>query len=129
MNFVHIVAIVAVGQFMAFGFLVGRARAAHGVKAPQVSGSEEFDRAFRVQMNTLELLVCFLPALFIASLYWPPLIMALIGVVYIVGRFIYRRTYLADPATRGTGFLLSIIPVAILLVAGLLGALIGLVSA
>lgn len=35
-------------------FNVGRARGRYGVKAPAVSGHEMFERAFRVQMNTLE---------------------------------------------------------------------------
>lgn len=54
MNYVHIVAVLAVLQFFLFGILVGRARAKHGIKAPATSGSELFERAFRVHMNTLD---------------------------------------------------------------------------
>ena len=61
MNYVHIVAMLAVLQFLIFAILVGRARGTHGVPAPATSGHEIFDRAFRVQMNTLEQLVAFLP--------------------------------------------------------------------
>jgi glutathione S-transferase len=32
---------------------VGRARVKYGIKAPAVTGNEHFERAFRVQMNTL----------------------------------------------------------------------------
>ena len=123
MNYVHIVALLAVLQFFVFGILVGRARAKYGIKAPATSGNEEFERAFRVHMNTLEQLVGFLPALLIAGIYWPDAVVAGIGVVYLVGRFVYRRSYLADPAKRGPGFGLTVLPTFVLLAAGLLGAI------
>jgi uncharacterized MAPEG superfamily protein len=125
MNYVHIVAVLAVLQFFLFGILVGRARARHGIKAPATSGSEPFERAFRVQMNTLEQLVGFLPALLIAGQYWPNAIVASIGVVYLVGRFLYRQLYIADPSKRTAGFVLTVIPTFILLAMALLGAIIG----
>lgn len=122
MNYVHIVAVLAVLQFFLFGILVGRARAKYGVKAPATYGNEHFERAFRVHMNTLEQLIGFLPALLIAGLYWPNTIIAGIGVVYLVGRFLYRQLYIADPAKRGPGFLLTVIPTFTLLAAALVGA-------
>ncbi|PMR71647.1 MAPEG family protein [Halomonas heilongjiangensis] len=122
MNYVHIVAVLAVLQFFLFGILVGRARAKYGIKAPATSGNEHFERAFRVHMNTLEQLIGFLPALLIAGLYWPNTIIAGIGVVYLVGRFLYRQLYIADPAKRGPGFLLTVIPTFTLLAAALVGA-------
>ena len=123
MNYVHIVAVLAVLQFFLFGILVGRARAQHGIKAPATSGHELFERAFRVQMNTLEQLVAFLPALLIASVYWPNAIIASIGAVYLIGRFLYRHQYLADPAKRGPGFILTVVPTFILLAASVVGAI------
>ena len=66
MHLVHVVALLAVIQFMVFSFLVGVARDKYGVRAPAISGNDAFERAFRVQMNTLEQLAGFLPALFIA---------------------------------------------------------------
>ena len=122
MNFVHVVAIAAVLQFLFFGILVGRARAKYGVKAPATSGNEHFDRAFRIQMNTLEQLVCFLPALLIAGVYWPDAVIAGIGLVYLAGRFLYQRSYAANPAKRGPGFVLTVIPTFVLLAAALVGA-------
>ncbi|MEZ5650954.1 MAG: MAPEG family protein [Burkholderiaceae bacterium] len=125
MHLVHIVALLAVLQYLLFGFMVGRARGRYGVKAPATSGNEHFEREFRVQMNTLEQLVGFMPALLIAAVYWPDLVVAAIGAVYLLGRFMYRRSYLKDPAGRGAGFLLTILPTAVLIVAGLAGALTG----
>jgi glutathione S-transferase len=122
MNYVHIVAVLAIIQFFLFGILVGRARGKYGIKAPATSGNESFEREFRVHVNTLEQLVGFLPALLIASLYWPNAIIASIGAVYLAGRVVYRRSYVADPSKRGAGFALSIIPTFTLLVACLIGA-------
>jgi hypothetical protein len=123
MNYVHIVAVLAIVQFFFFGILVGRARAKHGVKAPATSGHEQFDRAFRVQMNTLEQLVGFLPALLLASVYWPNAIIAGIGAVYLIGRFLYRQQYISDPAKRAPGFFLTVIPTFTLLAAVAAGAI------
>ena len=123
MNFVHIVAVLAVLQFFLFGILVGRARAKYGIKAPATSGSEPFEREFRVHVNTLEQLVGFLPALLIAGQYWPNALVASIGVIYLVGRFLYRQLYLADPGKRTLGFVLTVIPTFILLAAAVVGAI------
>ncbi|UOO76837.1 MAPEG family protein [Neisseria sp. Dent CA1/247] len=122
MNFIHIIALLALIQYLFFGILVGRARAKYGINAPAVSGNEHFERAFRIQANTLEQLVVFLPALFIAAHYWQPTVIALIGVVYLIGRFLYWRAYTADPQTRAVGFLLTVLPTFILILAGLAGA-------
>jgi uncharacterized membrane protein YecN with MAPEG domain len=122
MNYVHIVAVLAISQFMYFGIVVGGARGKYGVSAPATSGHEMFDRAFRIQMNTLEQLVCFLPALLLAGVYWPNTIIAAIGAVYLVGRFLYARSYNKDPATRTLGFGLSVLPTFTLLGAAGLGA-------
>ena len=123
MNYVHLVAILAVVQFFFFGILVGRARAKDGIKAPATSGSEHFERAFRVHSNTLEQMVGFLPALLIASLYWPNLIIAGIGVIYLVGRLVYWRLYMENPYKRGLGFLLTVFPTFVLLAAAAVGAM------
>lgn len=125
MKFVHVIAVLAIIQFMVFGILVGRARVRHGVKAPAVHGNEHFERAFRIQMNTLEQLVCFLPALFLAAQYWSSVFVSLAGVVYLAGRVAYWRSYTADPSTRSLGFALTVMPTVVLLLAALLGALFG----
>ena len=122
MTYIHIIATLAVVQYFVFGILVGRARAKYGVKAPAISGNEGFERAFRVQMNTLEQLAGFLPAMFIAAQYWPAKAVAAVGVVYLLGRFVYWRSYLNDPTKRQLGFLITVVPTFILLGASLVGA-------
>jgi len=123
MQTVHIIALLAVVQYLVFGFLVGRARGRYGVKAPATTGNEHFERAYRVQMNSLEQLVGFIPALFIAALYWPSSMVAAIGAIYLIGRLLYRNAYVRNPASRGLGFLLTIAPTTLLILAGLAGAL------
>lgn len=122
MNYIHIVTLLALMQYFYFGFCVARARAKYGVYAPAVSGNEHFERAFRIQANTLEQMVVFLPALYIAAFYWNETLVAAIGAVYLAGRFLYRRAYTADPKTRTAGFLLTVAPTFILMAAGLAGA-------
>lgn len=121
MNYIHLVALAAIAQFLLFGIMVGRARAKYGVKAPAISGHPMFERAWRVQMNTLEQLVCFLPALFLAGMYWSNVIIGFIGLVYLFGRFIYWRSYLADPSKRSLGFVLTVLPTFALVIAAFVG--------
>jgi uncharacterized MAPEG superfamily protein len=123
MNYVHIVAVLAILQFFLFGILVGRARKRHAIEAPATSGHELFERSFRVHVNTMEQLVGFLPALLMASVYWDNAIVASVGAIYLAGRFLYRHLYLADPARRRPGFLLTVIPTFLLLAASLVGAI------
>lgn len=126
MVWIDLVAVLAVLQFLFFGVMVGSARAKFGVNAPAITGHPMFERAYRVQMNTLELMVAFLPALYMAGHYWSPQWVAGAGAIYLVGRLVYRRAYLRDPATRGLGFGLSVTPVLGMLLASLIGIARGL---
>jgi hypothetical protein len=123
LNLVDIVTVLVILQFLVFGSLVGRARGKYGVKAPAVTGSEMFERTYRVQMNTLEIMVCLVPAMYIAARYWTPVFPAAAGAVYLVGRVIYCQAYISAPERRGLGFMLSVLPVFALLFAALAGAL------
>jgi glutathione S-transferase len=86
-------------------FRVGNLRGRHGIKAPACSGHPEFDRAYRVQLNTLEQMGIVLPLLWVATLFpvaWPWL-PALIGLLWVATRLLYLRTYMADPDKRLAG--------------------------
>ena len=117
MHYVELITLLALLQFVAFGVLVGQARVKYGVKAPAVTGHEMFERAYRVQMNTLELLVLLLPGLYLAATLWSPFYTAISGAVYLVGRTIYWRAYMAEPKGRSLGFGLSMGPILVLLMA------------
>jgi glutathione S-transferase len=126
MQYVELVAVIAVLQFLAFGALTGNARRQSGLKAPAITGHEGFERMYRVQMNTLELLIAFLPALFLAAKYGPSYVVAGLGAVYLLGRLIYWRAYVSDPSKRGTGFMLSMLPTLFLAIIALLGIVLSL---
>jgi hypothetical protein len=122
MPYVHIVTALAVLQFIVFGFKVGAARERYGVKAPAVTGNETFERLFRIQMNTLEQLIVLLPGLYLYARYFSPFVAAALGVVYLLGRELYAFTYVRDPAKRSVGYGLTFLPMVILIVGGLIGA-------
>lgn len=122
MNYVHIVVLLAILQFVVFGMLVGKARGKYGIQAPAMTGNPHFERAVRVHMNTLEQLVCFIPAALLAAVYWPQVYVAALGVVYLVGRTIFQIAYTADPSKRAVGFVLTFLPTTILVLAALVGA-------
>lgn len=123
MLFVQLVAILAVLQYLFFGKLAGDARAKSGLKAPATTGHDGFERMYRVQMNTLETMAAFLPALFLAAVYWPEWLVAGLGAVYLVGRLVYWRAYVADPSKRFVGFMLSAAPTILLALLALVGNL------
>ncbi len=126
MIYVELISMLAVLQFFFFGFMTGVARGKSGLKAPAVSGDEHFERMYRVQANTLEQLIAFLPALFIAAKYWSPALIAAIGLVYIVGRFIYWRAYISNPRKRRLGFMLSMLPTLVLMLMAIAGIILQL---
>ena len=121
MAFVDIVTALALLQFVYFGIQVGRARARFGVKAPAITGNEQFERYFRVQQNTLESIVVFVPSLYLFSRYFNPLWAAGLGVIYLIGRQLYAAAYVKDPAKREVGYGLTVLPILALLVGGLIG--------
>jgi glutathione S-transferase len=123
MAYVDIVTALAVLQFIVFGFKVGAARGRYGVKAPAITGNEIFERHFRVQQNTLEQLIAFLPGIYLFSRYFNPLVAAALGVVYLVGRELYAFTYVKDPSKRDVGFGMTFLPLVILVAGGLIGAI------
>jgi glutathione S-transferase len=123
MFWVDIVTLLAVLQLVLFGVLVGRARGRYGIAAPATTGHPIFERYYRVQMNTLEVLVVFLPGLWLSAKYWPPAYAAALGLVYLVGRFIYLNAYVNEPKKRGLGFSLTMLPALVLVLAALVGAI------
>jgi hypothetical protein len=102
---------------------VSRARRRDRIRAPATTGTPGFDRAFRVQMNTLENAVIFLPALWLAAIYFSPRIAALIGAVWLVARVWYAVAYARDAATRGAPFVIAYVAWGALMLLALWGLL------
>jgi hypothetical protein len=122
-NLAALVTVAAVIVFIVTGLRVGGARARHGVSAPATSGHEIFDRHFREQMNTLEQLVMFLPALWLWTAYWGELIAVILGVVWIVGRCLYMVSYVREPKSREIGFMMTVLPTLVLVIGSAVGAI------
>ena len=114
--------------FFVTGANVGRNRMKHGIKAPAVTGHPEFERAVRVQGNTLEWLVIFLPSLWLFSAYFDARLGAAATVVWLVGRALYMKGYLEDPAKRGPGFLVQAAATAFVLFGAVAGAVMQVVA-
>jgi uncharacterized membrane protein YecN with MAPEG domain len=128
-DLVIIVGVLALIQYIAFAMLVGRARGKYDVKAPATSGDPVFERYFRVQQNTLEQLVVFLPAIFLYSHLGNPMYAVGFGVVYLIGRMIYLRSYVKDPGSRTLGFMLTFLPSVLMLIGALFMAAQNLLAA
>jgi len=118
-----VVTVLAVLMYFWTGFRVGGMRGKHDIKAPATTGHPEFDRAYRVQMNTLEHIVMFLPLLWLSNAYFHmfPYITGALGLVWIVGRIIYAVAYMADPSKRGFGFMVAGIALLGLLITTIIG--------
>lgn len=123
MEYLTIIAMLALAQYVWFGINVGSARGRFEIKAPAMTGHAEFERYVRVHANTLEQLVVFLPSLYAFGMYVHALTAAGLGVVYLIGRLMYASSYIKDPASRGTAFGVTFAPMAILLLGGLVGAI------
>lgn len=114
--------IAALVFYLITSVTVARARHRHNVLAPAMSGHPLVERALRVQGNTLEWLVIFLPSLWMFSSYWSPYLGAALGVVWILGRVLYMTGYLTDASKRGPGFSLQALATLILLIGAAAGA-------
>lgn len=102
-------------------FMVGRARGKYGVKAPATTGHEGFERAFRVQMNTQEAAMMFLPSLWVAGAFGVDWVSVALGAAWLVGRVWYAVAYANPAGNRGPGFLIGMLALLGLILQGLWG--------
>ncbi len=101
------VTLVAIFVYMLMSMNVGRARVRYRIAAPAVTGHEHFERAYRIQMNTLERMPVFLSSLWLYAIFVADNGAALGGLVWIVGRVIYAFAYAREPKSHGPGFGIS----------------------
>jgi glutathione S-transferase len=103
-HFTALVTCLAILLYFLTSIRVGKARATFGIKAPAISGNPDFERVFRVQMNTLEWMPIFLPSLWLFAIYISDGVAAAIGLVWIAGRALYMTGYSQAAAKRSRGF-------------------------
>ena len=122
-HFTALVTLLAIALYFFTSIRVAKARQSFGIKAPAITGNPDFERVFRVQMNTLEWMPIFLPSLWLFAIYISDPIAAAIGVVWIAGRILYMTGYSQAADKRGRGFGIQALATGILWV-GALGAII-----
>ena len=122
-HFTALVTLLAILVYFFSSILVSRARHTFGVKLPAISGNPDFERVFRAQMNTLEWLPIFLPALWLFAVYLGDVVAAAIGLVWVVGRILYVLGYAQAVAKRSLGFAIQALA-AIALWVGAFGAIV-----
>ncbi|MET0659886.1 MAG: MAPEG family protein [Steroidobacteraceae bacterium] len=128
MAWVALVIVLALFEFLVFVGLVGRARTLYGITAPATTGHEKFERYFRVQQNTMEQLLLFLPSIWLFATFISATWAAALGAVFLVGRAIYAVSYVREPKSRGLGFALTSLPNTVLMLGALVGAIRGVIA-
>lgn len=116
--------ILVVLVYGAFGSVVSRARTVYGVAAPAISGNADFERRFRVQMNTLEQMPVLLPAMWLCAVWVGDPWAGLGGLVWCAGRIVYARAYYREASKRDLGFFIGAAPVVAMLIADLVAIVI-----
>lgn len=123
MEFTALIITLALAQYVFFTVRVGTSRGKYGIEAPKTVGDETWERLFRVQQNTLEQLIIFIPLMVVFSMFVSAKWVLVPGIVFIVGRQLYSYEYIKNPGSRVPGMALSLFANAVLLI----GALVGLV--
>ena len=126
MEYATVIVLLALLQYTWFTFRVGLARGKYNINAPACAGDENFERLFRIQQNTLEQLIVFIPSAYAFAYYLSSLWVLAVGITFILGRFLYSTEYIKDPGTRTPGMSLTLLANAVLLVGALFGLLKGL---
>jgi glutathione S-transferase len=124
LHWTALVSVLAILFYFYTSLRVPRARRKYGIPAPAISGNADFERVFRVQMNTLEWMPIFLPLLWLFAYYVNDRWAAVLGAIWIAARALYMVTYTQAAAKRGPGFGIQAAVCAVLAV----GALIGIVG-
>ena len=122
MDHATLIVLLALLQYVWFTARVGLARGKYNVNAPACDGDETWNRLFRVQQNTMEQLIVFIPAIFAFSYYLSESWMLVPGLAFIIGRFLYSAEYQKDPKSRTPGMAITLLSNVVLV----LGALFGL---
>ena len=120
-----LVTLLAILVTIGTAMLVARVRTQTGVQPPAMSGHPSVERALRVQGNTVESFIVFLPALWLAALYFQGWIPPIIGLVWCLGRIAYAVGYMSDASRRHVGFficMMSILALIVLAAIGIIGA-------
>jgi glutathione S-transferase len=126
-GWIVLVTVAALLLYIYMGAAVSQARVKHNIPAPAMTGNPDFERAVRVQMNTLEWLPVFIATLWMCASLWDPRIVALGGLAWIAGRVLYMQSY-SKGQNRSLGFSIQGLAVLVLAIGAVVGAIMQLVS-
>lgn len=116
MHLIALITVLALVEYLVFQGFTGAARQKAGIPAPKVTGDEHYERWYRVQMNTVEQLIIFLPALWLCGHLGGTSVALWAGVAFLVGRAIYAASYVREPGKRTVGFVLGYLANVVLIV-------------
>jgi len=120
--FASLATLLVAAVYFALTINVGRARLRLKIAAPAVTGHPEFERRYRVQMNTVEQIVLLLPVLWLCAIWVGDVPAAAGGALWSLGRVLYAIGYYRAPEKRSVGFALSMLPVVTMFIAALVAA-------
>jgi len=126
MEFATLVILLALLQYVFFTARVGMSRKKYGVSAPACDGDETWKRLFRVQQNTMEQLIVFVPSTIAFAYFLSDTWVLAVGALFVIGRFVFSAAYLKDPAGRGPGMFMTLGANIVMLLGGLTGLLLGM---
>ncbi|MFC1690130.1 MAPEG family protein [Pseudomonadota bacterium] len=126
MEFAVLIILLALAQYTFFSIRVGAARPKYGIDAPKTTGNETWERLYRVQHNTLEQLVLFVPSMLAFSFYLSATWALVPGVLFLVGRQLYSHEYINNPSSRVPGMAITLLANGVLLVGAVIGILLKL---
>ena len=126
MNYVYLLILLGLLQFIYFTARTGLARGKFGVDAPKTTGHETWERIYRVQQNTMEQLVLFVPGMLAFAHFVSPTWALLPGALYLIGRQVYSHLYIKDPKKRAPGVALSMLSNVVLVLGAVIGLLVKL---
>jgi len=119
-HFPSLITVLTLILLFGVAFNVGRARGKYKINAPATTGHPKFELAYRVQANTVENAVAFIPALWLFAWYVSPTWAGILGGMWLVGRVWYAIAYYDDASKRGAGFGLAMLAFAVLMVGSLI---------
>jgi glutathione S-transferase len=104
-----------------FALRVAIAHGRYGVQLPATTGHPDFERVYRVHINTLEWMPTFLVPLWLTATYLNDRAAALAGLVWIVGRVWYAVGYSRATQKRLPGFFVQAGACIVLFIGSLIG--------
>jgi glutathione S-transferase len=126
--FTALVTLLAVVFYFFLATRVAGARGKFNVKLPAIAGHPDFERVYRVHMNTLEWMPIFLPLLWLCAFYFSDRAAAVLGLVWIGGRVVYFLGYTKAVEKRLPGFFIQSAACVLLLIGAVAGVIMQLRS-